>query len=193
MTHLVQMMPDARALARWGASHGFMPGADMSYAMHAILKACFGEDAPRSFVHLDSYRGHMQPHVLAYSDKSAEELMGQAGLFGEPLAMAALGVEGMTSKRMPRIPAETVLGVDVVTRPVVRAWRGEGTSRRSAEHDPYMHAKYVAQGKPLGRTREEIYVEWVEGRLAEIGVDTEAMAMTGRRQVSVARRARDEA
>ena len=191
--HLVQMMPDERRVLAWGAERGFLRGDDVGYVLHGLLGACYGDAAPPVFAWLGAMKGHRAPHLLAYSGRSADELRQQAGFFGEPEAMAALGVEGMASKAMPTFTAGMRLGIEVVTRPVVRGGRDVGGKRKSFETDAYIHARTVARldGRdPDAVDRDGVYRDWLEGRLAEQGVDVQDLRVVARRQTGVARRAR---
>ena len=45
--HMIRLDPDVARVTRWAITEGI--GHDDDYAWHAILKAAFGENAPKPF------------------------------------------------------------------------------------------------------------------------------------------------
>lgn len=190
--HLVQMVPDVGRLVRWGEDRGFMVGDDLGYTLHACLNAAFPGISLKPFAYLEHFAGNNRPHLVGYSDRSGSDFEQAAAGFGEPQAMAALGAQDLAAKVMPKFSKGQKVGFDLITSPVVRSWeRKEGVRTRRTEHDAFIHAvKQVDRSVPLDR--EEIYCDWLGGRLAEIGADVVASGVTQRRQAQVARRDRSD-
>lgn len=85
--YLIHTQPDPQRLAAWAASHGLLDSkGDLGYALHALLRAAFGAQAPQPFRYLDAEQG-----LLAYTRLSAGELTQHAALADAEVA-AALGL-----------------------------------------------------------------------------------------------------
>lgn len=186
--HLVQSTPDIALLTRWGADRGFLVGDDLGYTLHACLNAAFPEVRFRPFVLLDDFAGNNRPQLLGYVDKTGQELSEISGAFGEPAALDALGQ--VSTKAMPAFEKGRRLGFDVVAAPIVRSWEDrEGAPRRRTEHDVFAYAARRAEdAKALDK--DAVYCDWLEGRLAEIGVDVVRCRVVRRRIVEAGRRDR---
>ncbi|MBP0633508.1 hypothetical protein [Cupriavidus sp. AcVe19-1a] len=67
---LMHCQPDLARLTVWGARRGYLGSqGDLGYALHAALRASFGEHAPQPFCYLGTERG-----LLAYSSVEVESL-----------------------------------------------------------------------------------------------------------------------
>jgi CRISPR system Cascade subunit CasE len=183
-THLLRFDPDIRLASQWMAAEGLTPNgeADDGYGWHALLCAAFGKaDAPKPFRIL-ARRGR-PVQLLAYSPLAGAELMAHAAAFADPKAFAALGVDELASKLMPRFSPGRRLGFSLRVRPVVRADR-DGDRAKTREIDAYVHAR--ANGDT--REKAEIYLDWVRERLAAGGAEVEALRVDGLESVKVMRR-----
>lgn len=177
---MLQAEPDLARLMRWADGHGLLPRrgeGDLGYALHALLRAVFGDLAPKPFVLL---RDPARPaRLLAYSAHEETELRLQAAGLAEPAALAALGgLERLAAKRMPeRFPAGHRLGFTVRVRPTVRRDH-DGDRRKVREMDAFLAAvEGSAPGE--GPSRGEVYEAWLERRMTEGGAALEQVALEG--------------
>ncbi|TXT36594.1 MAG: CRISPR-associated protein [Comamonadaceae bacterium] len=68
--YLLHTQPDPQRLAAWAARHRLLDKeGDLGYALHALLHAAFGEQAPQPFRYLDAEQG-----LLAYTRLDAPGL-----------------------------------------------------------------------------------------------------------------------
>src|SRR5262249_48814619 len=98
---MVQLKPDMGRFLRWAESHRLLgiQGDDLGYALHALLKANFGDLAPKPFaLRLVPNRN---PDLLAYSSVPGESLREHAAAVAEPVATEAIGLTSLASKAMP--------------------------------------------------------------------------------------------
>ena len=161
--HLLHTQPDPQRLAAWAARHRLLDAqGDLGYALHALLHAAFGEQAPQPFRYLDAEQG-----LLAYTYLSPAELA-QCAALADPDAAAALGLgqtlghAGMNARPFPMLwPAGHVLGFEVRVRPIVR----EGKTGR--ERDAFLAAVEKSGGAELNRSLA--YVQWLRELLARQG------------------------
>jgi CRISPR system Cascade subunit CasE len=164
--HLLHTVPDARLLAAWIARHHARherQRLDLGNALHGLLRAAFGDAAPRPFRYLGERQG-----LLAYTPLDADALRTQAAL-ADPLAAATLGL-GATGQhpgyRLRPFPTEwrkgQVLAFEVRLRPTLRnAVRGE--------RDAFICAVEQAeqtQGEGAPVQREAVYAQWLREHLA---------------------------
>lgn len=153
--YLMHTQPNPQRLAAWAARHRLLDSqGDLGYALHSLLRAAFGEQAPQPFRYLDAEQG-----LLAYTRLSAIELAQQAALADADVA-AALGLgqtlhhAGMNVRPFPtQWAAGHALGFEVRVRPIVR----EGKSGR--ERDAFLAAIEKSTDDPLDRS--EVYVQWL--------------------------------
>lgn len=155
--HLLHTLPNAHLLATWMARYRTH---DLGEALHGLLRAAFGEQAPQPFRYLDEARG-----LLAYTPLDAQAIAAQAAL-ADPLAARTLGLDagrdhgGYRLRPFPTQWAQgQVLGFDVRLRPTVRGARGE--------QDAFLHAVAQAGGKdgaPV--SREAVYAQWLHAQLS---------------------------
>lgn len=182
-THLLRFDPDMKLAAAWMAAEGVAPGrnCDDGYGWHAMLRAAFGESAPSPF-RLVVRRGR-PIQLLAYSSPNAAELQAHAQAYADPRVYAALGIDALASKPMPRFEIDRPLGFSLLMRPVVRTDR-EGDRKKSRELDAYVHAR--SQGD--ARDRAVIYMDWVRKQLLTRGAEVLHVRIDGMESVNVARR-----
>lgn len=161
--YLMHTQPDPQRLAAWAARHRLLDKeGDLGYALHALLRAAFGEHAPQPFRYLDAEQG-----LLAYTCLDATELAQRVAL-ADPDAAAALGL-GQTSRHggMSVRPFPTqwavghALGFEVRVRPIIR----EGKTGR--ERDAFLAAIEKAASQELDRS--QVYVQWLRDLLARQG------------------------
>lgn len=161
--YLLHTQPDPQRLAAWAARHRLLDSqGDLGYALHALLRAAFGEHAPQPFRYLDAEQG-----LLAYTRLSAAELA-QCAALAEPDVAAALGLgqtlhhAGLSARPFPtQWAAGHVLGFEVRVRPIIR----EGKTGR--ERDAFLAAVEKSGGGVLDRG--DVYVQWLRELLARQG------------------------
>ena len=177
---------DVPALARAAADRGWTSGRRVAFdegaALHHLLGETFGPAALQPFRLMVAPRMR-RGTLYAYAEADAEELRRIAREVGAPEALAALDAARLEEKAMPDVwtPGRR-LGFDVRLRPVVRlasevappADRQGGRRhgfRKGAEVDAFLAAALDDPDRAAmanaGRTREEVYCEWLNARLGE--------------------------
>ncbi len=154
--HLLHCSPDDKALATWATRHRLLsPDGDNGYALHALLTAAFGDQAPKPFRYLGTRQG-----FLAYTDQPPAMLHDNAAL-ATPDVARALGLESLAVRAFPTTwSTDQALSFEVRVRPVLRAKDGR-------ERDLFLHA---VEAQPPGEqpiNREAIYAEWLRKQFAE--------------------------
>ena len=153
--YLLHTQPDPQRLAAWAARHRLLDSqGDLGYALHALLRAAFGEQAPQPFRYLDAEQG-----LLAYTRLGAVELAQHAALADADVA-AALGLgktlhhAGLSARLFPtQWAAGHALGFEARVRPIIR----EGKTGR--ERDAFLAAIEKSPGTVLDRS--DVYVQWL--------------------------------
>lgn len=161
--YLMHTQPHPQRLAAWAARHRLLDKeGDLGYALHALLRAAFGEQAPQPFRYLDAEQG-----LLAYTRLDTTELAQRVAL-ADPDAAAALGLGqtsrhgGMSVRPFPtQWTAGHELGFEVRVRPIIR----EGKTGR--ERDAFLAAIEIAAAQRLDRS--QVYVQWLRDLLARQG------------------------
>jgi CRISPR system Cascade subunit CasE len=158
---LLHTRPDARRLATWAARHRLVTPdqADFGYALHALLRAAFGNNAPRQFRYTDPEQG-----MLAYTGLGPDQFAQRTAL-ADPNVAAALGLDatvdyaGYRLRAMPTTwPTGSVLGFEVRVRPTIRE------SRTGRERDAFLA---IAGKHPDAEIeRSGMYVQWLREQLA---------------------------
>ena len=186
--YLLHTQPDSQRLAAWAARHRLLDSqGDLGYAIHALLHAAFGEQAPQPFRYLDAQQG-----LLAYTRLSAAELAQHAAL-ADPDVAAALGLgqtlhhAGMSARPFPtQWAAGHALGFEVRVRPIIR----EGKTGR--ERDAFLAAIEKSGGSELDRS--EVYVQWLRDLLArQGGAELVDATVTRYQQLGVTRKSQKSA
>lgn len=186
--HLLKLQPDVVRMGRWARDHRLLPARgdeDMGYALHALLTAAFSDLAPKPFVlQQDASR---PVTLLAYSMREPDELRDHAASFAEPDALAALGMDGLTTKAMPeRFAEKRRLGFAVRVRPTVRTDR-DGQRNKVREVDAFLAA--VTGTEPgAGPERGAVYQDWLAQRLRAGGAEPEGITLDSFRLSNVLRR-----
>lgn len=185
--YLLHTQPDPQCLAAWAARRRLLDKeGDFGYALHALLKAAFGEHAPQPFRYLDAEQG-----FLAYSQLSATELARLAAL-ADPDVAAALGLgqtphhKGMTVRPFPtQWTTGHVLGFEVRVRPIIR----EGKTGR--ERDAFLAAVEKAGDGELDRSA--VYVQWLRDLLTrQSGAELVNASVIRYQQLGVTRKGKKE-
>ena len=149
----LQLKP-ARLIAHASAlGHGDHRDEDLGYAVHAWLRAAFGNSAPKPF-RLVSGRTEAV-RVLAYSTLDAQSLYALARETASPLAFEVCVWERAAAKSMDDIewiPGRT-LGFEARVAPIVRG--------RAGERDAFLAA--ISDGDAA--ERETVYRKWLAERL----------------------------
>lgn len=157
---LMRLQPDAKALAAWATRHSVLsPDGDYGYALHGLLSAAFGEQAPKPFRYLGGRHG-----LLAYTEASLDVLRMNASL-ATPDVARALGLNDFDAREFPIAwKAEQMLGFEVRVRPVIRAKDGR-------ERDAFLHAvgDMPAEENGCMSQRAAIYSGWLAKQFAVDG------------------------
>lgn len=157
--HLLHTRPDAMQLAAWAvrrhARHE-RQALDIDDAVHGLLRAVFGPEAPQPFRYLN---GELLAYTTLDPRALAEKLAGAdprtRGCLG--LSESVAGVGGYSLRRIPsEWPEGMLLGFEVRLRPTVRSARGE--------QDAFLHAVAQSRGAPV--EREAVYCAWLRQHLA---------------------------
>ncbi len=157
---LMRLQPDAKALAAWAVRHSVLsPDGDYGYALHGLLSAAFGEQAPKPFRYLGGRQG-----LLAYTEASLDVLRMNASL-ATPDVARALGLDNFDARQFPSVWKEgQALGFEVRVRPVIRAKDGR-------ERDAFLHAVDAIpaeEGNGIAQ-RAVIYSDWLAKQFAVDG------------------------
>lgn len=161
--YLLHTQPDPQRLAAWAARHRLLNAqGDLGYALHSLLRAAFGADAPQPFRYLDAEQG-----LLAYTRLNDAELT-QCSALADPDVASALGLgqtlhyRGLSVRPFPTQWASGhLLGFEVRVRPIIR----EGKTGR--ERDAFLAAIEKSDARELERS--EVYVEWLRALLLRQG------------------------
>lgn len=154
---LLRLTPNRTALAKWAVRQRQPSGIqDDGYVWHGLLRAVFGDAAPKPFVDR--------------LDAGANEVLGYVRTFTplqnvEPLAAQAAGLDRLQSNPMPMAwRAGRLLSFEVRARPIVRS-RQTGPSVSPVELD----AAIAARRTDPTITREQTYRQWLARELARDG------------------------
>lgn len=169
--HLLRLLPDMAALARWVAATGQRAlQDDTGYALHAALRATLGELAPKPFALLER-PGVLQ--LIGYSRRSIDELqavLAQAEI-SDPGAAAALGLHQPGNTLIRPLPtnwrAGNRMSFEVRVAPVVRSRQQPGGGY--PEIDAAFHPDFTAAA---GGDREAAHRAWVARELGRGGAAT---------------------
>lgn len=176
--YLLHCAPDARALAAWATRHRLLsPDGDEGYALHALLTAAFGTQAPKPFRYLGGRQG-----LLAYGDQPPDILQDHAALAAPDVARA-LGLDTLAIRTFPSIwrPGQT-LSFEVRVRPVIR-------TRDGRERDVFLNAIEATSPPSQVQEREAVYTVWLGKQFAEQdGAQVLQVGMTSFRLSRVVRR-----
>lgn len=169
--HLIRLLPDLPALARWVTATGQRAlQEDSGYALHAALRATLGELAPKPYALLER-PGVLQ--LIGYSRHSVGELeraLSQAE-FSDPGAAAALGLGQPSNVVIKPLPVNWRAGdrmsFEVRVAPVVRSRQRPGGGY--PEIDAASHPDFAAAA---AGGREAAHRAWLARELARGGAAT---------------------
>lgn len=180
--YLLHCASDPQAMATWATRHRLLsPDGDDGYALHALLTAAFGEQAPKPFRYLGARQG-----LLAYTSQPPEALLEHAAL-ARPDIDRALGLSSLAFKALPTVwRTGQLLAFEVRVRPIIRAKDGR-------ERDLLLHAVEANPFPEQPVSREAVYANWLSKQLTAQGaVDGLEAGMDAFRLSGVIRRARTD-
>jgi CRISPR system Cascade subunit CasE len=168
--HMLRLEPDMAKVARWGlAKRVARPGFDDGYLWHALLKATFGELAPKPFRLVEPLHGRL--YLVGYHSGDKEALLNHAEAFAEPDAAEAIGLQSLAVKVMPtKFKTGVRLGFETRVRPVVRTTRNDPVAP-GREIDVFLAAAKVRPEERLDRG--SVYTAWLARELAKGGASIE--------------------
>lgn len=153
--HLLRIPVQVPSLLRFAAQSGIAQADEtLGYTLHAWLAALFGAQAPRPFRYFDR-----RSEVLAYAHTDAASLLEHAQAYASPLAWAALDVDGVAGKAMPKIwQTGRRLRIEALVCPVAR--------QEDFEKDVYLRAlDRLGDEAP---ERAEVYRDWFVSQWNEV-------------------------
>lgn len=186
--HLVQILPDAAQLARFGHSIG-LPDSDHGYLWHSALRQTFGVSAPQPFrvFEPDPTRcSTVQPlRLLGYAAADAAALRAIAARASAVVA-GVFPAEHIDSKTLPRAFGPGLrLRFSVRVCPIVRTASSDGSRKR--ELDAFVHRALACPGQPKP-DRAAVYRDWLAERFAAGGATLVEAALTRFRLGALVRR-----
>ena len=200
--HLVRVPVGVSALARWAGERGWVPGRraafDEGRALHHLLNEMFGPGALRPFRLLVPPR-RVEGNLYGYSARDAGALGAEARNHALPDHLDVLSPDRLQSKPVPGSwRAGQRLGFDLRARPVRRVAKplGEPPNEigKGREIDAFLlealrDRPRVRDGMEReGRSREAVYLDWLEHRLAPAAeLDRAASRLARFRRARVAR------
>ena len=179
---------DLREFNRWMGTRRFQ---DPDHAMHCLLKECFGDFytnktpagiAPQPF-RLVATRGASVGCLYGYTRVDADALRESAAICACPLQARVLPADRIDDKPMPtewRVGLR--LGFELRVRPIVRLERDQsrvpddrnfafrdGGRRDGRECDAFQYEALQHPRGEMTRTREEVYVDWLDKQFERRG------------------------
>lgn len=155
---------------------------DVGYLVHSELAALFGELGPKPFRVLEPTSGRTLS-VLAYSERSKDELVEHARAFADPAAWDACDWDRLCAKQLPADwRTGQRLGFELRACPVLRMAKAGEQHQRGAEVDAFLAACWAA-GPKVEVEREAVYRDWLRRQLEPSGaVKLEAVRLRGFRR-----------
>lgn len=202
--YLIRAILKANDLARWSAERGLVQqgrivkGFDEGRALHHLLDELFGPRVIKPFRLLVS-PGGFTANLYGYSRTGHEQLRESATTHGLPDHLKVIHPDGIESKQMPFTWKQGQrLGFDLRVRPVRRLnsplSNGNQSFRKGAELDAFLvealrlHPRNNGGMSSGARSRELIYLEWLETRLREAAkIDRETTRLASFQRTSVSR------
>jgi CRISPR system Cascade subunit CasE len=153
---LLHTSPDPVALTHWATrKHWLSPDGDFGYALHALLAEAFNGQPPTPFRYMD------EQGLLAYSEAGEDDLQRRIGA-ATPETRKVLGLDRMRVRPFPtEWPSGKRLAFEARVRPIIRT--NAGKERDLYQYRMEQRPEESREPKP---TREAIYREWLEQRLA---------------------------
>lgn len=185
--HMIRLDPDLARVSRWGAAQGVArSGVDDGYLWHALLKAAFGDLAPKPFRLIEPQGGIGRAYLVGYTHADAAALRAHAEAFADPAVAEAVGLASLAGKAMPdAFTPGTRLGFEVRLRPTVRQTR-DGDRTRKREIDVFLQA---ASRDPTGPKpdRLAVYADWLVTQLGA-GARLDGVRLEAQRRARILRR-----
>lgn len=178
--HLIRARLATRPLARWAGERGWTGGRfggafDQGRALHHLVDEMFGPGVLRPFRLLVPPR-RSEGNLYAYSALDGPQLQYAAHVQAKPDHLLVLPLDRLDSKPMPDNWTEGQrVGFDVRVRPVRRVGKpidiSSGTIPAGSELDAFVleaircHPDDAEGMRASERGREEVYLDWLSGRL----------------------------
>lgn len=174
--HLIEAPLNLRALHVWAETRGLSQRGrlDEGRALHHLLDEAFGPASLRPFRLMQAPAGPSAT-IYAYSLDDADHLRARAADFATPVLCDILRPERLRSlpRSADRWQSSQRLGFDLRLRPVVRLGGPIPGTRfaKGREVDAFLaealrHHGGITEGmKATGRTRQEVYLDWLADRL----------------------------
>lgn len=178
--HLIRMPVETRKLARWAAERGWTGRRGTSYdegrALHHLVTEIWGQGALSCFRILVPPRSQLGC-LYAYSRTSATHLHDTACTHAMPEHLEIAEIERLVGKVMPSSWQKGQrLGFDLRVRPIRRLGSDlkgpDATIQSGSEIDAFLlealrNFPNARDGMTeRGRSREEVYLDWITERLA---------------------------
>jgi hypothetical protein len=180
--HLVQILPDSRALARFAHRAG-LPEDDPGYLWHRALRDAFGAVAPQPFRHLDA--AARPTRLLGYASADGQRLRDALKLAAPDLDRV-FPADRIETKALPMpFAAGQRLAFETRICPIVRTKSSDRTQQR--ELDAFVHHALGIAAEPRPE-REPVYRCWLADRLAAAGCRLVVGCMTSFRLGPLVRR-----
>lgn len=141
---------------------------DMGYLTHCRLAEIFGDYAPSPFALQKNLGRYIQ--VLAFSDKTKEELLNHAQSFSNPESFEAVKWDDFFLKSMPEIwENELLLSFETKICPIRKMPRGSKIEKPGSEVDAFIaHCHTLADpNQPVDR--ERVYKQWLSDKFEKSG------------------------
>ena len=168
--HLVKIQIDSRRLFQRAPKSLDVGGADLGYAVHCLLAATFGAEAPGPFA-VTGIQGR-RTTVLGVSGSDATTLARDASTFADPEDHQSIDWESFASKPLPvEWPAKTRYRFSVRAVPVRRVGKTSTRVKGGAEVDAFLTACWEA-GDDVAVDRETAYRAWLTEQLGRDGAAT---------------------
>jgi CRISPR system Cascade subunit CasE len=163
----LRLDPSQQLFADWAARENLLiSGADSGYAWHEMLRAAFGELAPKPFRMVEQLA--CPDYLLGYTTADPSALRDHAAMFADPLVNGALNLPSLALSPIPTtFAAGARLGFEVRVRPVMRQDHDE--NREPTRERDAFHAAVDGLGQEEKLARERVYVDWLQARLAAGG------------------------
>ena len=194
--YLVRGQVDIGALGRWARDRawgrrGRSEIYDEGLALHHLLAESFGKGVFQPF-RLLVPPGARVGNLYGYARTDAEALRRAAEATMLPDAMDVLAPASLGTKQMPQdwAPGQR-FGFDICLRPVVRLHKSTAAHGAGSEVDAFLaEALRDHAGEPegmarAGRSREDVYADWLAGRLGKAATVDTARLVRFRRVRSV--------
>lgn len=190
---MIRAQVSVRDFQRWMGQKRLQ---DSDHAMHCLLAEGFGPAAAPKPFRLILPRGCAQGILYGYGPADAAALREKAAIFADPAQSRILPAEHLESKAMPAAwQAGQRLGFEVRIRPIVRR-RNPNSARpdKAREWDAFQWAaEQLPPGEKMQESREQVYRDWLQKQLADIGgaeLESESVILRSFQRVRAVRKLR---